>query len=61
MARMAFLVFAVTTPVLAQAPPQNPLLHEGSQLDLKGKGVEARQVFQKAIDTAGTPLDKANA
>lgn len=33
----------------------------GIQLDLQGKGAEARQIFQKAIDTASTPLEKANA
>ena len=33
-------------------PPPNPLLRQGSQLDLDGKGGEAREIFQRAIDTA---------
>ncbi|HML18255.1 MAG TPA: tetratricopeptide repeat protein [Bryobacteraceae bacterium] len=34
---------------------------EGTQLDLDGKGAEARVVFQKAIDSATSPSAKANA
>jgi tetratricopeptide (TPR) repeat protein len=34
---------------------------EGIQLDLQGKGAEARQKFQEAIDAAATPAAKANA
>jgi hypothetical protein len=37
------------------------LIRQGTQLDLEGKGVEARAVFQKAIDSAPTPAAKANA
>jgi tetratricopeptide (TPR) repeat protein len=33
----------------------------GVQLDLEGKGAEARAAFQKAIDTAASPRSKANA
>jgi tetratricopeptide (TPR) repeat protein len=33
----------------------------GFQLDLQGKGAEARAAFQKAIDTAASPRAKANA
>jgi hypothetical protein len=55
------------TAVLAAQPPQgrggpgSELIRQGSQLDLEGKGVEARAVFQKAIDGAATPAAKANA
>lgn len=41
--------------------PPNPLIREGVQLDLQGKGADARQAFQKAIDTAENPQAKANA
>ena len=34
---------------------------EGVQLDLEGKGAEARAIFQKSIDSAATPAAKANA
>lgn len=34
---------------------------QGTQLDLEGKGAQARELFQKAIDTAPTPAAKANA
>ncbi|MDP9169285.1 MAG: hypothetical protein M3N54_01595 [Acidobacteriota bacterium] len=40
--------------LLAQTP-------RGNQLDLEGKGAEARQLFQKDIDAAASPLAKANA
>jgi tetratricopeptide (TPR) repeat protein len=33
----------------------------GVQLDLEGKGADARAAFQKAIDTAASPRSKANA
>jgi hypothetical protein len=33
----------------------------GVQLDLEGKGAEARAEFQKAIDSAATPAARANA
>lgn len=36
-------------------------MRQGIQLDLDGKGPEARAVFQKEIDTASTPAAKANA
>jgi tetratricopeptide (TPR) repeat protein len=52
--------------LLAQAPqggggPGGELIRQGSQLDIEGKGVEARTIFQKAIDSAPTPAAKANA
>jgi len=52
---------------LAAQPPQGrgiPMsqeLRQGIELDLEGKGVEARAAFQKEIDTAATPAAKANA
>ncbi len=36
-------------------------MRQGIQLDLEGKGSEARAAFQKEIDIAGTPASKANA
>jgi predicted Zn-dependent protease len=36
-------------------------MRQGVQLDLDGKGAEARAAFQKEIDTAPTPAAKANA
>ncbi len=41
--------------------PGSELIEQGTQLDLKGKGAEARAIFQKAIDSAPTPAAKANA
>jgi tetratricopeptide (TPR) repeat protein len=37
------------------------LIRQGTQLDLEGKGVEARAAFQKAIDSAPDAAAKANA
>lgn len=57
-------------PLLCAQPPQggrgpgrggSPLLGQANQLDLEGKGPEARELFQKAIDTAAAPEAKANA
>jgi tetratricopeptide (TPR) repeat protein len=53
--------------LFAQGPPEgrggpeNETLHQGAQLDLEGKGTEARALFQKAIDTAPSAAAKANA
>lgn len=41
--------------------PGSPLLSAGNQLDLEGKGAEARAQFQKAIDSAANAQAKANA
>ena len=38
-----------------------PQFREAAQLDLEGKGAEARQLFQKAIDSASSPQERANA
>jgi len=46
-----------------KASPDSPQVASaaGNLLDLMGRGTEARQAFQKAIDLAGTPAAKANA
>ena len=36
-------------------------MRQATQLDLQGKGAEARALFQKEIDSAATPAAKANA
>lgn len=50
--RLILLVFPCA--LLAQ-------MQQANQLDIEGKGGEARQLFQKAIDTASTPAEKAAA
>lgn len=45
----------------AQPGGRSGLTGQASQLDLEGKGAEARQILQKAIDTAASPAAKANA
>jgi hypothetical protein len=57
---------ALGSSLTAQPPqgfgrPGNETIRQGVQLDLEGKGTEARVFFQKAIDTAATPSAKANA
>ena len=63
-----FPAFAFTVPsgLLAQPPrgpgePGNPIIRQGVRFDLEGKGSEARDAFQKAIDAATTPAAKAAA
>ena len=55
----------VTASLLCAQPPGgrggSPLINQASQLDLDGKGAEARELFQKAIDEAPSPSAKANA
>jgi tetratricopeptide (TPR) repeat protein len=52
---------------LSAQPPQgregpgSELIRQGTQLDLEGKGEQARAIFQKAIDTAPDAAAKANA
>src|SRR5579872_2833724 len=41
--------------------PGSELIREAVQLDLEGKGSTAREVLQKAIDSASTPAAEANA
>jgi len=58
------LIFS--TALAAQVPggrggPGSELIRQASQLDLEGKGADAREIFQKAIDSAATPAAKANA
>ena len=65
------VIAAFASTLVAQGPPlggpqgmggpPNPLIREGVQLDLQGKSAEARQSFQKAIDSAENPQTRANA
>jgi tetratricopeptide (TPR) repeat protein len=55
-----------STLLAAQVPggrggPGSELIRQATQLDLEGKGSDARQLFQKAIDLAATPAATANA
>ncbi len=66
----SFCIFSIT-PLLAQIPggrggrggrgPASEELRQATQLDLEGKGTEARLLIQKAIDAATTPAARANA
>jgi len=50
--------------LLAQMPGSGPgsgLIHQAIQLDLEGRGTEARQLLQEAIDSAVSPAARANA
>ena len=52
--------------VAAQIPsgrggPGSELIRQATQFDLEGRGDDARQLLQKAIDTATTPAAAANA
>jgi tetratricopeptide (TPR) repeat protein len=63
---VALLLCAAVSPAQPQGGrgergPGSEILSAGNQLDLEGKGAEARLEFQKAIDTASTPQAKANA
>ena len=58
------LIFS--TILAAQVPggrggPGFELMREATQLDLEGKGTDARQLLQRAIDSAATPAARANA
>ncbi len=64
--RLFLLALASLPGMLCAQGPQgpgngNPLIHQGSLLDVQGKGAEARETFQKAIDSAPTPAAKASA
>jgi tetratricopeptide (TPR) repeat protein len=65
--RIALPAAMVAAALWAQPPqggrggPGNELTRQANQLDLDGKGAEARALFQKAIDSAATPAAKANA
>jgi len=57
------LIFS--TALAAQVPggrggPDSALIHEATQLDLEGKGTEARRLLQRAVDSAATPAARAN-
>jgi len=62
-----FASFLAAFALLAQPPqggrggPGSENIRQANQLDLEGKGSEARTLFQKAIDTAATPRAKADA
>jgi tetratricopeptide (TPR) repeat protein len=66
-ARTRILTFAALLSaqltILAQPPGASgsDLNRQAVQLDLQGKGAEARVLFQKAIDAASTPASKASA
>lgn len=49
---------AVAVAAFAQFGPQ---FREAAQLDLDGRGAEARQLLQKQIDSASSPQERANA
>lgn len=60
------LMFLLCASLCAQPPggrggPGSGMIRQAVQLDLEGKGAEARQLFQTAIDSAETPGAKANA
>lgn len=65
--RLLLPLFACSLATLfAQRPqtrggPENELIRQGAQLDLAGKGEEARAMFQKVIDTTSISPAKANA
>src|SRR6476620_1507111 len=59
------VLFAIATSLIAQPPqgrgiPMTEGMRQGIQLDLDGKGPEARAAFQREIDTASTPAARAN-
>jgi tetratricopeptide (TPR) repeat protein len=64
---LLFSLFACTVMTLSAQPPQgrggpgSELIRQGTELDLEGKGEQARTIFQKAIDTAPDAASKANA
>ena len=56
----------LSTALAAQVPaghggPGSELIREATQLDLEGNGTDARQLLQRAIDSAATPAARANA
>ncbi len=62
----AFPFAALLAAVAFAQPPQfgrggSEIMRQANQLDLEGKGAEARALFQKEIDSASTPAAKANA
>src|ERR1700736_713167 len=64
--RIAIPIFAALLTLSAQPPggrggPGSEGMRQAIQLDLQGKGAEARELLQKAIDSAATPAAKANA
>ncbi len=60
-AAKSFLYALLIATLSAQGPGGGGQFREAVQLDLEGKGAEARQLLQKSIDSASTPVAKANA
>jgi tetratricopeptide (TPR) repeat protein len=58
---IALAIGIATAAIYAQPPGGRFAPNQGMQLDLEGKGAEARAIFQKAIDSAQTPGARANA
>jgi tetratricopeptide (TPR) repeat protein len=59
-------IFSALLTLSAQPPggrggPGSEGMRQAIQLDLQGKGAEARELLQKGIDSAATPAAKANA
>lgn len=59
--KIALAIGIMSSAVYAQPPGGRGGPNQGMQLDLEGKGAEARAYFQKAIDSAATPAARANA
>jgi hypothetical protein len=58
----SILAFALTAqPPQGSGASMSEGMRQGIQLDLDGKGTEARTAFQREIDTAPTPAARANA
>jgi tetratricopeptide (TPR) repeat protein len=60
----ALLIFSAglsAQPPGGRGGPGSEVMRQAIQLDLQGKGAEARQLFQKAIDSADAPAAKASA
>lgn len=56
----------ISTALAAQVPgghggPGSELMREATRLDLEGQGADARQLLQKAIESAATPTARADA
>lgn len=60
-ARTCLLLLSATLAIAQRGPGGPGFGGPGVQLDLEGKGPEAREAFQKAYDSASTPAAKAQA
>ncbi len=62
LALVACTLFTLSAqPPQSRGGPGSELIRQGTELDLEGKGSEARAVFQRAIDSPPNPSAKANA